>query len=105
MVVCREGDDYCLNACESFDDPDTALCTKIEREFLRTLLGGCSTPISALAEVRNGSVVFEGNMLTTDGRQKAEIKKELPLDKAAGVGITAANEILQTGGEAIIKQI
>jgi hydroxymethylbilane synthase len=105
MVVCRDGDNYSLNACSSFNDPDTALCTKIEREFLRTLLGGCSTPICALAEVRNGSVVFEGNMLTTDGKQKAEIKKELPLDKAAGLGIAAANEILQTDGEAIIKQI
>src|SRR5215813_757627 len=43
MVVCREGDDYCLDASENFNDSDTALCTKIERDFLRTLLGGCST--------------------------------------------------------------
>ena len=49
MVVCREDDDYCLHACIHFNDIRTALCTRIERDFLRTLLGGCSTPISGLA--------------------------------------------------------
>ena len=56
MVVCREKDDYTFDSCQTFNDEDTALCTKIERDFLRTLLGGCSTPISALATIRNGEI-------------------------------------------------
>ena len=50
MVVCRKEDDYTFEACSHFNDERTALCTKIERDFLRALLGGCSTPISALAD-------------------------------------------------------
>src|SRR5580765_5220899 len=40
MVVCRQGDDFCLESCASFNDVDTASCTKVERDFLKTLLGG-----------------------------------------------------------------
>src|SRR5690606_34545087 len=55
-AVCRKDDDYSLASCANFHDPDTALCTGIERDFLRALLGGCSTPISALARTENGQV-------------------------------------------------
>src|SRR4030095_6093295 len=73
MVVCREDDRYSLDACNNFNDIDTALCTKIERDFLKTLLGGCSTPISALAEVKRKYVYFRGNILSLDGKEKADI--------------------------------
>src|SRR5438046_7297508 len=53
MVVCRTGDAAAFEACQSFNDIETALCAKIERDFLKTLLGGCSTPISALAVIEN----------------------------------------------------
>src|SRR5579871_6827399 len=69
VVVCREDDKNCLDACAHFNDADTALCAAIERDFLRALMGGCSTPISALASVVDGQAKFEGNILSTDGRQ------------------------------------
>src|SRR5512138_3482841 len=59
MVVCREEDKLCLDACVNLNDADTAICVKIERDFLKTLLGGCSTPISALAKIKKGRVYFE----------------------------------------------
>src|SRR3954454_804681 len=63
MVVCRTGDDHAFESCQSFNDEDTALCTKIERDFLSGLMGGCSTPISALAKIVNGEVVFKGQII------------------------------------------
>ena len=95
VIVCRAEDEWVLESCQPLNDPDTALCTKIERDFLRTLLGGCSTPISALAEVEDGDVYFCGQLLSPDGRQKAEIEKILPLDKADGIGRAAAEELLK----------
>src|SRR5258706_1158402 len=53
VVVCREADQFSFDVCNKFNDEETALCTKIERDFLRQLLVGCSTPISAYAEGRN----------------------------------------------------
>ena len=62
MIVCREDDDYSFESCQSFNDEHTALCTKIERDFLSGLMGGCSTPISALAEIKKDKILFKGNI-------------------------------------------
>jgi hydroxymethylbilane synthase len=108
MVVCREEDDFSLTACKHFDDADTALCTKIERDFLRTLLGGCSTPISALAEIKNGILYFKGNILSVDGKEKVEVEINTPCTPDLQIreyGIKAANELLNKGGREIAEKI
>ncbi len=105
MVVCREEDDFAFEACQSFNDAETALCTKIEREFLRTLLGGCSTPISALAEVKDNTVFLKGNIVSPDGRDKIEVTQQSPFPTAAGLGVQAANELLAKGGDEIVGRV
>jgi len=95
MVVCRTEDARASESCQSFNDDDTALCTKIERDFLKTLLGGCSTPISALAVVENGSVFFNGNICSVDGTALEAIERSRRVDEAATMGIRAANDLLQ----------
>ncbi|MBS1935477.1 MAG: hydroxymethylbilane synthase, partial [Bacteroidetes bacterium] len=105
MVVCREDDNEAKEKCALLNDESTALCTKIERDFLRTLLGGCSTPISALAEIEEGELFFRGNILSLDGKQKKEIEKILPLDLATNIGKEAAVELLQNGGQEIADSI
>ena len=105
VVAARESDEDALRVCEGLNDPDTALCTKIERDFLRTLLGGCSTPISALAEVEDGDLYFSGQLMSLDGRRKVEVEKILPLEKADGIGRIAAQEVLTRGGQAIADEI
>jgi hydroxymethylbilane synthase len=103
MVVCREADADAKEKSVLLNDQPTALCTKIERDFLRTLLGGCSTPISALAEIEEDELFFRGSILSLDGRQKQETEKILPVDKADMIGIEAAKELLQGGGQEIAR--
>ena len=105
MVVCRQDDEYAFESCKEFNDENTALCTRLERDFLRTLLGGCSTPISALAEVKNGNVYFKGNICSTDGKEIIEIeKKGFAQDRE--LGSKAAHEILKdTKAKEIIHSI
>lgn len=105
MMVCRNGDDFCLNACHHFNDADTALCTKIERDFLRTLYGGCSTPISALAVIKNDVVYFKGNILSPDGKEKAELESSAPIFDRVNLGAKMALQLLQKGGQAIAENI
>ena len=106
MVVCREDDKASFEACKIFNDADTALSTKIERDFLRTLLGGCSTPISALAEVKDGTIIFKGNICSVDGKEKIEIEKTGLIKDSNGLGINAANQILKdTKAQNIIHAI
>jgi hydroxymethylbilane synthase len=105
MVVCREDDDHAFNACQPFNHESTALCTKIERDFLSGLLGGCSSPISALAVVKDEEIIFKGNVVSPDGMQKEEIERSISLSNAANFGFTVAKEILLNGGDAIVKRI
>jgi hydroxymethylbilane synthase len=102
IVVCRDGDQFALEACSHFHHEHTAICTHIERGFLRELMGGCSTPISALAKVEDSKVTFEGNILSKDGAKKADIRKVVDVDKATGLGALAAKELLQNGGQEIL---
>jgi hydroxymethylbilane synthase len=94
MVVCREDDDEAWHSCQYFNHEHTALCTKIERDFLRTLMGGCSTPISGLATVENSKVYFKGNVCSKDGRMKVDIEEEMELENAGTSGVRLGNQLL-----------
>ena len=102
VVVCREEDQFAFEACSLFNDENSALCTKIERDFLRTLQGGCSTPIGALAEIEEDELFFRGVVFTADGSKKADVEKVLPVEKAIFTGITAAEALLEQEGRAIV---
>lgn len=83
------------------DDPDTRAAVTAERMVLRTLEGGCSAPIGALAEIVEGETETEvwvrAIVLSPDGQ--LSIRKSLSgscLD-AAGVGARLAAEMLDDG--------
>jgi hydroxymethylbilane synthase len=105
VVACRENDTFCREALAPLNHTDTALCTGIEREFLRYLLGGCTTPISAYAYIQEGELYFEGNLCNLDGTLSLTVSHQVPVAKTAGLGTTAAKEILAQGGDAIIEEI
>lgn len=104
MVVCRSADRKAADACSLLNDKDTDVCTAVERSFLRALMGGCSVPISAYAQLVNDRVLFRGNMLTTDGKKKAEIEKIISLDDIHNAGSVLAEELLNNGGREIADQ-
>lgn len=105
LVVCGEKDEEAFKACQSFHDAGTALCTKIERDFLSGLMGGCSTPISALARIENGLVKFKGNIVSPDSYHEAEFTAEYTIEEAFDLGKKAAEKILSTGGREIIERL
>ncbi len=95
VVVCREDDIDSYDICNVLNHSDTAMCTKIEKDFLRALSGGCSTPISALALVKDHKIVLKGSICSTDGKQLIEIEKESSYKEAVELGYKAGNELLQ----------
>jgi hydroxymethylbilane synthase len=103
VVVCREDDDAAFEQSRPLNHRETEMCTQIEREFLRELLGGCSTPISALAVANEGQIHFQGNVFSPDGTMKAEIELTRPIEDAAKLGQEAGKSILQKGGSEIMS--
>jgi hydroxymethylbilane synthase len=94
-IVCRDDDTFSFDVCNLLNDAQTELCTKIERDFLRALLGGCSTPISALAVNENDTILFKGNICSPDGKKKIDIEKRIPVTNGNETGTNAANELLK----------
>lgn len=105
MVVCRQEDSEVLEACAPINHLSTDLCTKVERTFLSTLMGGCSTPISALARVEGDTMHFEGSILTPEGKNKLCVTATLPVTSANNIGIDSANELLSKGADVIVNEI
>jgi len=102
LVVCKENDDYSHSACGHFNDEATAVCTRVERDFLRALLGGCTTPISGLAMATGEKISFTGNVLSKDGREKVEVSMTVPVAESDTLGGVAARYILANGGREIL---
>lgn len=94
-VVGRENDEKLLEICAALNDVNTDICTQAERDFLRALQGGCSTPISALAQVKENRLHFEGSIISTDGVKKIEVIRTAALHHASQVGKEAAAELLE----------
>ncbi len=105
MLSCRDDDRAVLDACSLLDHPPTARCAAIERAFLQTLLGGCSTPISAHARLEGEWLVFDGQVLSPDGKRKAEVSERVPAAKAGDTGQKAAERLLRGEGGDIVRAL
>ncbi len=105
MVVTLKDNLQCLNALSSLNHKETEICTAVEREFLRTLEGGCTAPIGALALVKGQTLHFRGILLSLDGQKVFRVEKESPLDEIADMGRACAEEILSQGGDVLMKEL
>ena len=105
LVVVRQDDPRALEIARELTDNDSALCTAVEREFLRTLEGGCTAPIGALATLEGGKLHFRAGVFSLDGRDEVRIENTVSLESAAGFGAQCAMEILDSGGGAIMEKI
>ena len=105
LVVAKQEDDFTQQALVHLNHSETEVATTIEREFLRTLEGGCTAPIGALAQIKDKKVHFKGVVFSLDGKQKIEIKKEVKLSEAKNLGKACAEEVLKNGGDKLMQEI
>ncbi|WP_372474372.1 hydroxymethylbilane synthase [Capnocytophaga sp. ARDL2] len=107
MVVAMADDTFVLEALSQLNDIETEIATHIERQFLRTLEGGCTAPIGALATYNetDDTIRLQGVLLSTDGKQRFDIDKTVPINEWKKLGYQAAQEILSKGGDALMKEL
>ncbi len=107
VVLAMENDGFTIDAVSQLNDIETEICTYIERQFLKTLEGGCTAPIGALAKYNENddTIDFKGVLLSIDGKQKLEIDKTVDISEWKKLGFNAAQEILENGGAELMKEI
>jgi len=107
VIVAMENDDFTNEAVSQLNDIETEICTHIERQFLKTLEGGCTAPIGALAQYDEDAdtIDFKGVLLSIDGTQKIEIDKRVDISEWKKLGFHSAQEILNNGGAELMTKI
>ena len=107
MVVAMGNDSYCLDALAQINHVETEITTYIERQFLRTLEGGCTAPIGAFARFneKDETIHFQGVLFSLDGSQKIEVTKIVEIQEWKKLGYSAAQEIFENGGIALMARI
>ena len=107
VVLVMENDGFTIDAVSQLNDIETEICTYIERQFLRTLEGGCTAPIGAFAKYNQNedTIDFKGVLLSIDGKQKLEIDKTVDISDWKKLGFNSAQEILENGGAKLMKEI
>ena len=107
LVVAMANDEFTKDAVSQLNDIETEICTYIERQFLKTLEGGCTAPIGALAQYdeEKDTIEFKGVLFSIDGKQKIEIEKSVDISEWKKLGFHSAQEILNNGGASLMAQI
>lgn len=107
VIVAMENDPFSQEAVSELNDIETEICTYIERQFLKTLEGGCTAPIGALSKFieQDDTIEFNGVLLSIDGKQKLEINKKVAISEWKKLGYNLAKEILDNGGTELMAEI
>ena len=105
VVVAMENDAFSQEALAHLNHKETEICTYVERQFLKTLEGGCTAPIGALAEINDDLIILKGVLFSLDGKVKLEIEKSINITLYQNFGELCATDILQNGGSELMLSI
>ena len=107
VVLAMANDNFTIDAVSQLNHIETEICTHIERQFLKTLEGGCTAPIGAYAsyDENNDTIEFKGVLLSIDGTERLMVDKKAPISEWKKLGFHLAQEILNAGGTQLMVSI
>ena len=104
-IECRVNDEWVNNLISALNHPETILCVKAERAFLKKLEGGCQVPIAAHARLKDGRIVMHGLVGSISGEKIIKGYSEGEPGHAETLGIALAEEILSKGAKEILDEV
>ncbi|MPS74807.1 MAG: hydroxymethylbilane synthase [Chryseobacterium sp.] len=106
VAIASLSDNAELNeSLKSISHKETEICVTIEREFLKTLEGGCTAPIGAKAEMLDGQIRFLGRLCSLDGKNCIETDEIFDWNDSENFGEKIALEVLKNGGKELMDEI
>lgn len=78
---------------------------RCERGFLKTLHGGCSIPVFALADLQEDTLTIKGGIVDLEGTKIIRKRIMGPAENAESIGQELAEEVLTAGGDKILEDI
>lgn len=106
VAIASLSDNDKLNeSLKTISHKETEICVTIEREFLKTLEGGCTAPIGAKAEMLDGQIRFIGRLCSLDGKNCIETDEIFDWNDSENFGEKIALEVLKNGGKELMDEI
>jgi hydroxymethylbilane synthase len=105
MITALEGNEEIREICAELNHEETKICTGIERAFLNLLDGDSTSPIGALAFIKEDEVTFKGVLLSPDGSKKIEVNRVEKLSKHNEIASYCADFVIERGGKSLMDNI
>lgn len=105
-IVCKSNDEQTINILKTINHQNTYIAATIERSFMRSLIAGCSVPVSAHATINNNNILFKGAIHALDGSKHHFLEMQFNISEWETAGSIAASMLLQQeGAEKLLQEI
>ncbi len=104
-IEVHEDNKLVIEILNSIHDDDTYSAISAEREFLRTLEGGCQVPIGAYAEVKPNGLYIDAYVGTIDGSLAFRSKLKGSKFNPQKLGNKLAKNLIKAGAKEILDDI
>lgn len=103
-LECRAKDQAVLDLIAPLNHMTTFVSVSAERALCRKLNGGCQVPVAAFAKVHHDEIELRGLVANRTGMRILRVQLKGPVANAEGIGVRAAEELLQQGAEKILRE-
>lgn len=104
-IECRIGDTFINNIIVPLNHPETSVCVRSERAFLKKLEGGCQVPIAAHARLIDGKIIMDGLVGSISGDRIIRGRIEGNAENAEPLGVALAEDVLSRGAKKILDEV
>ena len=99
------GDEQTRDYLAPIHDEAVADCIEAERAALKTLEGNCQIPIAGFCDLHQDELTLTALVASPDGSPIIKKKASAPRSQARQLGNTLAQELLESGGRAILERL
>lgn len=93
-----------LQTLAVLNDEQAVVASRIERDFIKELEGGCQVPIGVNAEILGTSVQIRAVLGLPDGSEILQKSLNLPLNESQNAGVLLAKEFISKGAKELLKR-
>ncbi|MGC6479171.1 MAG: hydroxymethylbilane synthase [Flavobacteriaceae bacterium] len=104
-VCIRVGEQELMHLLQELNCRKSWRSVQMERQFLRTLEGGCSAPIGAWAKPLQQGWQFRGGLFSPDGSQALTVDEFIAQDAWESEPRRIAENLLDQGGKKIMESL
>ncbi|MDI6800703.1 MAG: hydroxymethylbilane synthase [Thermodesulfovibrionales bacterium] len=108
-IECRINDEFINKLITPLNHPETSVCVRAERAFLKKLEGGCQVPIAAHARIVQKSeeklLIMDGLVGSISGDKIIKGHIERKIENVESLGIELAEDLLSKGAKEILDEV